>query len=824
MRTLPVSYLLMVAVFCLGCGGKNSSTPPAAASADQQPAAVTNGSVTRQEAKPRTPDEPTKPRDEEKQVATAKPQPADKAQSNQTANNPAESGNSERPASSSVTVAEAANTSGNRNDNTPPVSSSPKSFEAIGTTTRKEGAILPKQIAAYRLLVAARKQAELIVDPRENASESAPIAWALAMVGDIEGAKETAAQIKFDHDKAMAYCKIAKAQAEIGDTTEASRTLEMANAATTQISNEDDRAFTLRCIAEAQANVGDFAGAKVTAGQINDSALYKPPYLAIAEAQAQGGDIDGAKVTASQLDRNSDKAVVYLEIAQAQIKAGDVAGAGQMMEAARAVTPKIDTKDDTLSDGTKKYILEGYLKIAEAQRKVKDTTGTHRTLEKAKELAAKRVGIWQLDDGRACADVAEAQAKAGDFVDARATVDQILDEYNKDVALCKVADVQAKAGDIGGAKVTASVINTEHIKASAYSAIAVVQATAGDVTAAKATVEQISREPYKNEPYRKIAEIQATAGDVASTRQTLAMAEASAKMIGEEYDKAVAYRKIADVQVKVKDVAGARKSLATAKKSIANSDKKLNEVLIYCEIADIAATQAEADDVAAANATAEHIDQEAGKALAFSKIVVVQTKARDLVGARKSLEAAKTAISNVDDRWRKEWVAKQVLPELAKVGNGNEAVEFAFVAVKDASKRCGCLVNAAGELCPTQCAAIPKQTLAALAAENLPTDRLEQSTPEPKTGSTSLRSTRVGQASAPDAAAVAPSHAPTAPTSNLSETKPVDRSGLNDLLNDPVYGALNRQSYKLMEGQLAPDEIARRLRELDATARQAGGK
>ena len=247
-------------------------------------------------------------------------------------------------------------------------------------------------------------------------------------------------------------------------------------------------------------------------------------------------------------------------------------------------------------------------------------------------------------------------------------------------------------------------------------------------------------------------------------------------------------------------------------KASAMEIRGLMDALVYCEIAEIAALQAESGDVPGAKATAEQIEQAAGKALAFSKIAIVQAKARDIASARTSLAAAKTATSSVADRSRKEWLAGEVLPELAKAGNWTDVAEFAAIAVEDASTRCECLTKAAEELCPAQCKAIPKEMLAKVAAETLSASEDVRRKP-----GHSSASHAVGRDMGVSTATTDLSSSGTSVGSRSAE----DAGYLTDLLRDLKYGAANRMIAQAISNRISKKDLGVKIGTLNNLAKQA---
>ena len=117
---------------------------------------------------------------------------------------------------------------------------------------------------------------------------------------------------------------------------------------------------------------------------------------------------------------------------------------------------------------------------------------------------------WQ--GAYALAEIAAAQAEAGDMKAALQTASGIDDEGWKAYALAGIAAAQAEAGDMKAALQTASGIDDERQGASALAGIATAQADAGDMKAALQTASGIDDEGWKANVLAKVATAQAMKG------------------------------------------------------------------------------------------------------------------------------------------------------------------------------------------------------------------------------------------------------------------------------------------------------------------------
>ena len=194
--------------------------------------------------------------------------------------------------------------------------------------------------------------------------------------------------------------------------------------------------------------------------------------------------------------------------------AGDLAGAkqtagdfGAAKEMAGALAEVKQTAKQTEHERMKAWI---HSMIPYAGPAIKATTEA--------EDAAALIRIHLHD---AYAQIAEAQAKAGDVSGAKQTAAQITDDSQRSEVYYKVALVQAVAGDLAGSEATAAQAGTW--KAGAYRVIARVRARAANAAPARATSEKPkpSAAQIKNDRfvagwvYRRAAEALFAAGDVA---------------------------------------------------------------------------------------------------------------------------------------------------------------------------------------------------------------------------------------------------------------------------------------------------------------------
>lgn len=222
------------------------------------------------------------------------------------------------------------------------------------------------------------------------------------------------------------------------------------------------RAWALGAIAEAQASVGDTRSAARTVSEALPIARSNsgPESVAlalgvIAKAQASAGDRRGAQRTVSEALRNarrsqypSDIARALGVIAEAQASAGDMHGAASTIAEAQRAAARSDVE----------YASRTLSAIALAQASVGDLRGAANSLSKAVRQA--RSGEGSAGNRSRAFDlaiVARAQASIGNMRDATRTLSEAVsalrrvDEDDRYHVLGDIALAQASVGNIQGA-------------------------------------------------------------------------------------------------------------------------------------------------------------------------------------------------------------------------------------------------------------------------------------------------------------------------------------------------------------------------------------
>jgi S1-C subfamily serine protease/ribulose-5-phosphate 4-epimerase/fuculose-1-phosphate aldolase len=283
----------------------------------------------------------------------------------------------------------------------------------------------------------------------------------------------------------------------------------------------------------------------------------------------------------------------------------------------------------------------------------------------------------------ALADIAEAQAQAGDrqgaaqtFAQAVATARSIEHAYShapsylrasassfRASALREIVRVQALAGDIAGALATARSLEDAWVRAPAFAAIAQAQAQAGDITGALATARSIEDASERAPALADIAKAQAQAGDRQGAAQTVAQALATARSIEGTSKRAGALANIAQAQAQAGDRQGAAQTFAQA---LATAQSMENASGRAWALPDIAEAQAQAGDrqgaaqtFVQAVAAARSMEGAYWRAQALRHIAKKQVQAGDIAGALATID-------EISDQARRAEALAEVASHLAQ--------------------------------------------------------------------------------------------------------------------------------------------------------------
>jgi hypothetical protein len=382
------------------------------------------------------------------------------------------------------------------------------------------------------------------------------------------------------------------------------------------IADPSQKTTALSKLVDVQLKSGDLAGALQTASSLPNSDVRAHALAQVAFAHAAAGDIaaadaiadlvmrgnaTGLSVTLSTRQQRDYRDTVLKAIAAAQADRGDVAGA-------RATAAKGTTSGD---------IANEYMRlIAKAQAKSGDAAAAEKTFA---------AYIHSMPDSGAATDTANqslellaaAQLEYGDIAAAQATASRIRNEASQSTVLSKIAVALAEQnqGDAAAKSLAQAVAAARayrdiygYDKSRAFLEIVKAQIAIKDVHAALDTARQISDGFTKNQAYALIAVAQAKSGDAADAVQTVnsIVNDAAAK------NREDTLQDIAIAQADADNIAAAQATLA-----LLPNDYDTSGIT-----AAIAVAQARAGDFKDALATSDLLSQNDRRAWSFRLFAV----------------------------------------------------------------------------------------------------------------------------------------------------------------------------------------------------------
>ncbi|MCX7428339.1 MAG: hypothetical protein NTW96_22255 [Planctomycetia bacterium] len=455
-------------------------------------------------------------------------------------------------------------------------------------------------------------------------------------------------------------CDIAGEQASAGLFTDALATARA-------IEYRDGKVVALQRIAGAQCRAGLLTEALATAREID------VPRVSAAEKDA-ADRLDPAAVSAESSQRHAAgrKAETLGMIAAAQAKAGQSDLARQTLEEALATAELIE--------GPARASAVCEVAVTQAEAKLADQT---------RQACARAMAA---SDPRCASDlreIAEAQARAGLFADAVATVRKIAASSPRDggvfgeklLAFLDIAVAQAKAGRMSEARQTfAEVLTTGRGDAEARDGICSIvsdaQVEAGFLADALATARQIKCPEGKDMALEGMAEAHIEAG-------LLNAALAIVRQIGGVDSSVIKSRVSLLCEIAIAQAKGGRQdearqifaeSLSTAKQSedVSTSGWALSEV---------ATAQVNAGEIEQARRTIVEALAVAGKATdaesrawVLHNIAAAQAKAGSKDNARSTFAKAFAAAREIDDAEHKEEQLSRIVNHQVEAGFFAEAI------------------------------------------------------------------------------------------------------------------------------------------------------
>lgn len=346
-----------------------------------------------------------------------------------------------------------------------------------------------------------------------------------------------------------------------------------------------------------------------------------------------------------------------LDIAATQTRVGDTRGAKKTLSAAF----------EAARESRRLPRFDGLAKIAVAQTRIRDDRAAKRTLSALEEAVRDEISdLSSFDSDEVLRAFATALAKTGNTAKALEIANSIRDGYNHRRALEAVAEEQAEAGDMANAMETAMTIGG-HRSGGEYwplRVIAFMQAKAGDFAGAIRTVMGIDASD-RDGGLLDIAGWQLTHGQVESAEQTLALRSSSSRLTR-----------------MLMGIIQAKKGNFAAALAIADS---LDDPVPVFLLGEIAVMQARAGDLQgakrtleAALGTAPGADNAHRRAVILSLVAAVQAKAGNPQSAVKVFAEALEIARTVDDEWFRNGAREDIAGGQAEAGFFADAVKTAL--------------------------------------------------------------------------------------------------------------------------------------------------
>jgi hypothetical protein len=386
---------------------------------------------------------------------------------------------------------------------------------------------------------AAATSSNLVLD-RSQGYALRNLAEALARSGSPSAAIARARGIADATWRQAALGAIAEIEAEAGSRPWVEHAVGVASGPTS-------RAFILARVARRWAETGDLSAARWAVAEalrlgneIRTTGWRNAALVEIARAQVVVGDLEGTQRVASRIARSGDAwslVEVLTVLGVARANAGDKAGALESLQRSREAALRLPVEarpkpgsprgealartaaaygqigdGDTGSmvaraipkeaPGREYLVAETLLTIARIQARAGDTDGARTRCGEAVRLLSNpadvvryrwtcgdRAGAWRVlreSPGASTArwGLADAEARAGNLIDALEATEAIPDARSRVLALAALAPLQARLGDVAGARETARKVTDESRRAYAFQAVTWGRARGGDLLGA----------------------------------------------------------------------------------------------------------------------------------------------------------------------------------------------------------------------------------------------------------------------------------------------------------------------------------------------------
>jgi tetratricopeptide (TPR) repeat protein len=425
-------------------------------------------------------------------------------------------------------------------------------------------------------------------------------------------ATELAIQIESPFDRSVVYARIGDASLRAGDTETSADSFEKAlkilDTLPQENSAQDRRDYYRASIASVRARGGDIDGAQQTLALIGADSEKSFAISDIALAQARANNFADAARTASTIQDSDGRDRNLAWIANLQAEAGDIQGAAQLAHSiknaqykAQALALIAARKADGGHTEEAHVVVQEALQAAEQAEPSEGGAGRS-------SLAA--CGSKEPEQPRdvALEQIVVTQAGAGDFAGALETIRRMHDKAGKENMLATLAGYQARAGDFANARGSIDSINRDSCKSAALHDIVMAHFEAKNLSAALLTVNDMTDLNQKADTLTYLAQQVVEQGAVSSAMGILDQARSIASHLKDDHDRAFLLEQIAYIQAQAGNYKEAAKTLAEAEPAAiaAQEEAKRNNAWTSA-LPDLIEQQAELGDLDGAWSTLSHL-------------------------------------------------------------------------------------------------------------------------------------------------------------------------------------------------------------------------
>ena len=573
----------------------------------------------------------------------------------------------------------------------------------------------------------------------------ADIAKAQAAAGQTAAALVTARAVQDEKKRALALVEVANAEATAGRAEAAQTIWTEASESVKAIPFEQQQALALTEIVRVQAAAGQVEAALATVQAIQPDSMRSGARTEIAKAQAAAGQIETALETVRAVQDEKGQWDALTEITKAQVAVGppgaaeaiwtgtlknaramqDVQGRMRILAkiaTALTVAGQIEVARNIWSEAVEtvkamrpEWMELGMLELASAEAAVGQTEGAQSIWVGVLGTVTTIEPVWMRSD--ALADIAEAQAAAGQTDVALETARAVQDEQVRSRALAEIAKLQTAAGQAEAARdtwiealKTAQAVQPDLVRSEALAQVAKAQVTKVEVAAGQLpstqaiwtktleAVRSIQDDRQRLHALCDIASAEAAAGQSEAAQTLWAEALAMTRAVQNEWGRSAMLAEIAASQ----SVAGrAEAAAATWAESLATAQVMQIMSLRKHALAEVGKAQAIAgqiepaletaglikdwfvkSEVMAEVAKAQAIAGQIEVALETARAIQQETERSDaLVGIAKAQAAAgqaaaalQTAQDLPDEKQRSEAMAG-IAKAQASMGLGADAIQ-----------------------------------------------------------------------------------------------------------------------------------------------------